>query len=79
MACVFSCVCVTILWKETQLKQWLPFGKQPWVAGGTVFNDNETKKILFKEVESLKNQILMTSSIENAADFDNIEVFYLSR
>ena len=44
-----------------------------------VFVDNETKKILFKEVESLKNQILMTSSIENAADFDNIEVFYLSR
>lgn len=44
-----------------------------------VFVDDETKKILFKEVESLKNQILMTSSIENTNNFDDIEVFYLSR
>lgn len=44
-----------------------------------VFVDDETKKILFKEIESLKNQILMTSSIENLINFNNIEVFYLSR
>ena len=44
-----------------------------------VFVDDETKKILFKEVESLKNQILMTSSIENINNFNDIEVFYLSR
>jgi DNA replication and repair protein RecF len=44
-----------------------------------VFVDDETKKILFKEVESLKNQILMTSSIENTNNFKDIEVFYLSR
>jgi len=44
-----------------------------------VFVDDETKKILFKEVESLKNQTLMTSSIENVNNFNNIEVFYLSR
>lgn len=44
-----------------------------------VFVDDETKKILFKEIESLKNQILMTSSIENLSNFNNIEVFYLSR
>ena len=44
-----------------------------------VFVDDETKKILFKEVESLKNQIIMTSSIENTNNFNNIEVFYLSR
>ena len=44
-----------------------------------VFVDDETKKILFKEVESLKNQILMTSSIENINNFNNIEVFYLSK
>ena len=44
-----------------------------------VFVDDETKKILFREVESLKNQILMTSSIENTNNFNDIEVFYLSR
>ena len=44
-----------------------------------VFVDDETKKILFKEVEALKNQILMTSSIENINNFNDIEVFYLSR
>lgn len=44
-----------------------------------VFVDDESKKTLFKEVESLKNQILMTSSIENTDNFENIEVFYLSR
>ena len=44
-----------------------------------VFVDDESKKTLFKEVESLKNQILMTSSIENTNNFSNIEVFYLSR
>ena len=44
-----------------------------------VFVDDETKKILFKEVEALKNQILMTSSIENTNNFNDIEVFYLSR
>ena len=44
-----------------------------------VFVDDETKKILFKEVESLKNQVLMTSSIESVNNFNNIEVFYLSR
>ena len=44
-----------------------------------VFVDDETKKTLFKEIEALKNQILMTSSIENLNNFNNIEVFYLSR
>ena len=44
-----------------------------------VFVDDETKKILFKEIESMKNQILMTSSIENLNNLNNIEVFYLSR
>ena len=44
-----------------------------------VFVDDETKKTLFKEIEILKNQILMTSSIENINNFNNIEVFYLSR
>ena len=44
-----------------------------------VFVDDETKKILFKEVEALKNQTLMTSSIENVSNFNNIDIFYLSR
>lgn len=44
-----------------------------------VFVDDETKKILFKEIESMKNQILMTSSIENLNNLNNIEVFHLSR
>ena len=44
-----------------------------------VFVDDETKKTLFKEIESLKNQILMTSSIENLNNFSDMEVFYLSR
>ena len=44
-----------------------------------VFVDDETKKMLFKEIETLKNQILMTSSIENINNFNDIEVFYLSR
>lgn len=44
-----------------------------------VFVDDGTKKIFFKEIESLKNQILMTSSIENLNDSSNMEVFYLSR
>ena len=44
-----------------------------------VFVDDGTKKIFFKEIESLKNQILMTSSIENTNNFSDIEVFYLSR
>ena len=44
-----------------------------------VFVDDETKKTLFKEIEVLKNQILMTSSIENLNNFNDIEVFYLSR
>jgi len=43
-----------------------------------VFVDDDTKKILFRELESLKNQILMTSSIENLNNFNNMEVFYLS-
>ena len=43
-----------------------------------VFVDDETKKILFKEVEALKNQTLMTSSIENVSNFNNIDIFYLS-
>jgi len=44
-----------------------------------VFVDDETKKIFFKEIESLKNQILMTSSIENVNNLSNTEIFYLSR
>ena len=44
-----------------------------------VFVDDETKRTLFKEIETLKNQILMTSSIENINNFNNIEIFYLSR
>ena len=44
-----------------------------------VFVDDETKKTLFKEIESLKNQILMTSSIENLNNFNNMEIFYLSK
>ena len=44
-----------------------------------VFVDDETKKTLFKETEALKNQVLMTSSIENIHNFNDIEVFYLSR
>ena len=44
-----------------------------------VFVDDETKKTLFKEIGSLKNQILMTSSIENLNNFSDMEVFYLSR
>lgn len=44
-----------------------------------VFVDDETKKTLFKEIEVLKNQIIMSSSIENLNNFNNIEVFYLSR
>ena len=43
-----------------------------------VFVDDETKKIIFKEIESLKNQILMTSSIENPNNFNNVDIFYLS-
>lgn len=44
-----------------------------------VFIDSEIKEILFRETESLKNQILMTSSIENANNFNNIDVFHLSK
>ena len=44
-----------------------------------VFVDDETKKTLFKETEALKNQVLMTSSIENIHNFNDIEIFYLSR
>lgn len=44
-----------------------------------VFIDNETKKTLLKEIEGLKNQVIMTSSIENPNDFNNISTFYLSR
>ena len=44
-----------------------------------VFVDDETKKVLFNEIEFLKNQVLMTSSIENLNNLGNMEIFYLSR
>ena len=44
-----------------------------------VFVDDLTKKTLFREIESLKNQVLMTSSIENDGNLNNIDEFYLSR
>lgn len=44
-----------------------------------VFVDDDTRKILYSEIESLKNQILMTSSIERSDNLRNIDIFYLSR
>ena len=44
-----------------------------------VFVDNETKKLLFDEIERLDNQVIMTSSLENLNKFNNIEKYYLSR
>ncbi|MBP5405873.1 DNA replication and repair protein RecF [bacterium] len=44
-----------------------------------VFVDDEMKKRLFNEIEALKNQVLMTSSIENINNFNNMKIFYLSR